>query len=551
MDSQDIDSVIQNGLMQKRIDAFIANQIHQITKAYDRTLLQIMTQCDFIFKDPSDDMTNTRVLCAYMAKLNQYLLLDLWEHWGKNDYITKCIQTLSYIQSLLQSSVEKYRGYEWNEYKLIKFLNQHFSHSRTLLGIYGSELIGKIIDDNFHMGGYSLKIVKVQTEIQDHQKILEGIKSSKDKILFKPTEHYIFSYLKKDESKIEINLQNKIGGGQFGGIFEVVAPITKRYFCKAYWGYPFKGNFNSEKAFTLSISFVCSDDLLNNGKKEIQYSPLNFKELFVYKVLEYLEMGPKSYFLKIPILKDGFFIITEDLNSEYECFIEMSKIDGILETLVNSILLYLKRGSINADSYGQFHALTGLLEMDTINRIFNLHDSHDGNFGYLAKEHFDSSQDSIDLNMGENWLKQEHKFKIVDFIAPSTDSSYEIKNIFQTFLDGNSVTKYLKGHIMDFAICRQDLRRNEELIQKNNSEKIFFGKQVICSLEKRFKEYGGFRQLLLKAKENVLLFLNNMRCQEISDDALKAGIDDIDVYISGIIYNYNTLKESIETYEIK
>ena len=202
---------------------------------------------------------------------------------------------------------------------------------------------------------------------------------------------------------------------------------------------------------------------------------------------------------------------------------------------------------MNPDDYKELHTLTGLLELDTINRIFNLHDSNDGNFGYVTNEYFDSY--SIEEKDAMNWLKQEHKFKIVDFISPETNSSYVINDIFQTFLDGNSVTKYKPGHLMDFAISRYNPKRKADLIEKNNSEKIFFGKQVITSLENRFAQHGGINQLLNTAKKNVDLFLNNNKCQEITEEVLKAGLEDLDNYITGIITNYNTLKENIENYE--
>ena len=140
----------------------------------------------------------------------------------------------------------------------------------------------------------------------------------------------------------------------------------------------------------------------------------------------------------------------------------------------------------------------------------------------------------------------EHKFKIVDFISPETSSSYVINDIFQTFLDGNSVTKYKPDHIMDFAISRYHPKRNEDLIEKNNTEKIFFGKQVIASLENRFQKQGGINQLLNTAKTNVYLFLNNNKCQEITEEVLKAGLEDLDNYIAGIITNYSILKKNIE-----
>jgi len=213
--------------------------------------------------------------------------------------------------------------------------------------------------------------------------------------------------------------------------------------------------------------------------------------------------------------------------------------------------------------------------LDTINRIFKLHDSNDGNFGFIdTTPSGNSSPLLIDQAMAKRWLIQKHEFKIVDFFAPENTNSkdtpnentpnenipnentsnkdtqnncYVVDDIFNTFLSGNTVTKYLKDRLMDVVICRHfDYIKDEELERKYKEEKIFFGKQVIQSLDQRFSKFGGLRPLLFQAKADLESFLRKEKCEEISDEFLKEGLEDIKKYIDGIVQNYAELKEAIE-----
>ena len=74
---------------------------------------------------------------------------------------------------------------------------QPSAHSRTLMGVYGSGPIGKIINDNFSKRGCSLQMTEgnPNTENQDQQQSLQKIGSSEGKEKFWPTSCYKFLYL--------------------------------------------------------------------------------------------------------------------------------------------------------------------------------------------------------------------------------------------------------------------------------------------------------------------------------------------------------------------
>ena len=274
-EEQDIESAIEKGLQQKRIEAFIVNQIHKITTEYDPILLQILHECKFLLKEPTNPMTDTITLCLSFQDFIQHLITDLWEHWVEKDYVAKCIHALSYIRISLQSYDYKYLGYEYNEFKLFKFITRSFYHSRTLLGIYGSEFIGKMIDDKFHQRCYQLQISKYNTEVSISPEPKKQTRSynKQDKTNISSTQFYIFSFMNQEGKQIEIKLHSKIRGVQFGGIFEIVSPIPKKYFCKGYWGYPFIGKFNSPLHHLSLLLFLFQMNYIIILKKKIYIHP--------------------------------------------------------------------------------------------------------------------------------------------------------------------------------------------------------------------------------------------------------------------------------------
>lgn len=556
----DIDERISRGVLEKRIDAYIASEIHSITNKYDEHFIKVLNLMDFINDPSSTRDTNASTLSIHLNKLIQHILSDLWEQQDL-DIVFKCIRALSYLLdcSHLENS---YNAYAWDSYKLFKIISQPFAHSRTLMGITCSKILIQMFDPEINFEDYSLQFKKQQPMESDSTKtvdtdiktMLKQIIESKGKCRFWKSTGYNFTYVNGEGKRYVVALHNKQGGGQFGGVFNITLPNSesKRYFCKAYWGYPGKGNFNSEKAFQSTVSYIRTSDIYNDQPVENFYSPLDFKELFIYKALEFLEIGPKFHFFKVPVIKDGFFILTEDLNSTDKHFIEMRRIDWNFEFRINDVLLALRNGDLEKSKYEKFEALVSLLELDTVNRIFKLHDCNDGNYGFIetnspttssASENTLKTQTEYEKTAAQNWLTHRQEFKILDFIAPPDSDSYVIDDIFNDFLDGDS-TQYLLGHLMDLAICRSTKKRNTQLKAKHRSEKIFFGRKVIESLENRFSKYGGLKELLDKAKNDIGCLLYQ-KYEEISDEYYNERMADLKTYIDGIVTNYNNLKKDI------
>ena len=286
-----------------------------------------------------------------------------------------------------------------------------------------------------------------------------------------------------------------------------------------------------------SLSLKKSSDIIGDSFPETKYSKVDFKELFVYKVLEMIELGPKIHFMINPYLKDGVFLVTENLNDSENTFIEMSKtskLDNFIDII--SKLNNIRSGKYNDKEYESYNALIDLLEIDIVNRIFTLNDFNTDNFGYLIKK-----KEKVDeKEFAENWLLNNHDFKIIDFISSIKNlDNYIDEEIVHSFLEGNSTTKYSYGSLMYYAINRTN--ENVKIKKKNDQEKLYFGKIVIDKLEKRFN--NNIKDILKNSKKEIIDFIQkNKESIVLTEDYINKGFEDIGNYINGIVTNYETLK---------
>ena len=77
-----------------------------------------------------------------------------------------------------------------------------------------------------------------------------------------------------------------------------------------------------------SVSLLSSIDASNSSAIVDYTKPINFKELFVYKVFDVLNIGPKVHFAINKNLKKSIFIFTEDLTEGNKKFITMDAFDN-------------------------------------------------------------------------------------------------------------------------------------------------------------------------------------------------------------------------------
>ncbi len=520
-----LDTMIQKSLDEKRVEGYVASGVYKITREYDKDLSTLLNARGGSFYTLSFT-GKSKTLATYSKNLIESILNDLWNKKNLTQTLN-CIRFFSFASEFSKnydSVIESGETKEsLNHFRFFKLCTQSFYHSKTLLGM------------------------SIMQHFFDREYDTDALTFSKND----ETGMYTFNF--HDDVGI---LANKIRGGQFGGVFTLnKADVSKKYFVKSYYGYPAKANFNSRLAFEKTTSSIMTSDIVNDRAPESPYERVNFKELFVYKFLELIGLGPKVHFLVNPYIKDGLFISTEDVNTDSEKFVEIGKINQMLITNLNYKLQQVMLGNVILDEYKEYNAIIDMLEIDTINRIFTLNDFNTGNFGYLMSE-----SDPIDAI---SWLKQTHKFRVIDFLSSiKSYNGYVVENIGETFLEGNAVTKYDVTTIMHAAINRKtdgeaffqnfSTKQKQELAEKNKVEKLFFGKKIIERLEtERFKV--DLNEVLQKAKIDVLEFFKSSvngkivsKTIGLSEDYIGEQINDLDTYIGGIITNYNALKEFIE-----
>ena len=544
-----IDIMIEEGIKSKKIEALLAKKIQKISKIYEKEISKMIGVSEDLTKLKNSKL-RAQNLASYAFELIERLLLDLW-NMNNLDVVLNCIREISTLQDSYEefdedyAAKKKFMNYEFY-YKLI---SQSFYHSRTLLGISLSSEILKIVygineklDISLEKIGYNDEKINITGEIfksnSSHNK-----KISRD---------YIFKLSSKQNGNFNYSLKmnNKPKGCQFGALCTVSdGKIYKSFYVKTYYGYPAKANLNSEAAIYASLSFKASSDIIEVSFPETEYSQIDFKALFVYKVLELMELGPKIHFMINPYLKDGILLVTENLNDQDNMFFEMAKANGEGFIDIQSKLNDIRLGKYSDKEYQSYNALIDLLEIDTVNRVFTLNDFNNGNFGYLIKKEekliFDEE------NFAENWLSNHHNFKIIDFISSLKKfDNYIEQEIVSSFLEGNSITKYLKGSLMYFAISRTidqiNIKTNiiAERKKKNEQEKLYFGKKVIERLEMRFK--NNLKNTLEKSKKVIKDFIQkNKESIVLTEEYIEEGFKDIDNYINGIVTNYETLKNYI------
>lgn len=146
--------------------------------------------------------------------------------------------------------------------------------------------------------------------------------------------------------------------------------------------------------------------------------PVDPKELFVYKVLEYTGFGPKAHFFFNPLSPGAFFIATQD-----ESFTKVSGKEKFFKTY----------GQVQDDSKGLLlkteindESKKGVARIDILLRIFNLWDiiTNSGNYGLTTVN------------------QEREKWRIIDFRVVSQDD-YSLERIFEDFVEGTGMEGYL------------------------------------------------------------------------------------------------------------
>lgn len=254
------------------------------------------------------------------------------------------------------------------------------------------------------------------------------------------------------------------------------------------------------------------------GAKSGQSStrPLDPKELFVYKVLEYTGIGSKVHFFFNPLSPGGFYIANQDCGFSKSTEKQKNKSFITLEALKEkeeATLIHSMNGFI----------YSGFACADILSRLFYLSDilTNSGNSGFVLNP-------------------PQYKFKVIDFSVRGTQGSYFSDNIFEGgYLKANGAFNY-----------SGDVFLKKYLNDVSKTDKIRIAQEV---QEKLFSKSGKNLPLLEaidKAAREVLRFVNenylNLGIQQIPPLSASSESDhDFHQYVRDVKKNYGKFLQDL------
>lgn len=268
-------------------------------------------------------------------------------------------------------------------------------------------------------------------------------------------------------------------GAQFGGIISIQSNNEKkRLFFKTHQEGSRFTNFSGILYYSKSISFA---------------NPVNLRELFIYKVLEKLDLGPETKFVVNPFVFQDLYIVTKDLND------------------INSNKIFMTAVNINKKEIEKLindkDVILEFTKFDLISRILGIYDLNEGNYGIL--------------------YEGDKKFvKIIDFRTAYTDAS----------LSEISLTAFLKanGNMYKSKSLAKKILSNREVNQKLKE-----GLETLKSIG-----YEKFIEVVNSVKIEIINFISQK--DEISNFEIKKQIgledeviEDLNMYIKIIKENFN------------
>ena len=410
-------------------------------------------------------------------------------------------EVLRMIQELFEMSLEQdfYENYS----VLFEYITQAFYKSRRLL------------------------MVALSPQIIDQYILTLGSTSHPTNLSFQSVEDKEHCRFSVDEHEFICEFSYKTEGKFFGSIVQIKAidgSKARTYYLKANKGYPATNTKGSNDSIQDTTSFSSTlESISSKEKPAVKLRYIDLREPFMYKVLEHLGYGAKTYILVNPYILYGLFIITEDLNSEPNFFYSMEKLKEKieLETILNAnIEFYAPVQNIITNQF---------TEVSILSSIFNLCDLHLNNWGYLATD------DTYNQLKEGKKSSSRPQIRIIDFLI--MDDSIQLEEM---FLSGQipgvklqfsnisvKIANYLK------TLSKLNPKEQEEFktafeikIKQGQAANQKFHKHLRCrqihdilerTKAKLLKQIAQYPLILpvIKPEEESLLSLNGNPCTEL------------------------------------
>lgn len=217
-------------------------------------------------------------------------------------------------------------------------------------------------------------LTKLQTEFSNTEKLKYNFVEKKEKaqrtaVHMEPWDIiYIYTWeiTYEDKQLVKCYFEDKEIGHQFGVIMTVVdytRHVSRKYFIKAHNGYALTD---------LLDNLVIKRDFFQYEASYFPSKP-DVTEMFVYKMLEKLRMGPNIQFIINPYVRSGLFIVSEALPS----FEVIRKIKS------DEIKSFTLRERIKTLGITPFKI--AIIQIFLIQDILSLSDIHDDNLGIICE----------------------------------------------------------------------------------------------------------------------------------------------------------------------
>jgi len=273
-------------------------------------------------------------------------------------------------------------------------------------------------------------------------------------------------------------------------------------------------NYQKQSGEKHSIKYHVKTHQHGSTSESRSNKPVDIKELFVYKVFEFIGIGPKSHFIINPLsASGGLFIATQDAS-----FTKIPTKQKIFLTYQQ-----LKNVNDNILTINNPETCINLTMLDILARIFRLTDltTNSTNFGVTIKTEEKTSN---------------YKWKIIDFRVDSL-ASYQVEGILNGFLSGNGMFNY-DGIMLEVLKNRQEQRKIED------------ANEAVCRLARSSSATSNPTKKNIF--ESVDLAFNLIR-QIATEHSMELGInvaqsmDDLNKYKEHIKSNFNSLDNQIKS----
>lgn len=266
-----------------------------------------------------------------------------------------------------------------------------------------------------------------------------------------------------------------------------------------------KGNQNFEME---------SNQVLNTTKNP---KPPDLKEVLVYRILEYIGLGPKVHYFINSTARFGLFIATQDCSFTKNPELKTKKFTMACE------VRELTQEPTTADE-------VGVTSLDMITRCLRIKDLHEKNYGRV---------DVIPTEGSGGEVKQ--KWKLIDFLVFTPGSLYFTEDIGHSFFsaDDHPDDRFLSDGSFVRSIIKSEHFAANKYVIANSALAILEG------TERRGEGAPemSFVEAVTVAREEIIEFMKLHYVILGIDQTIT--LRDIEKYCESVVRNYFALKESI------